>query len=236
MESVGAAASLDGAIRNLDAIRRSDRRRVDQARELLESWEAVRAFASALAEEESQEELELAVSHAKDALIVADDALVAAREQAAIDLANLLAEQDFVKTRAALFGTGVAFARGCLSSLRAGRQPRRTGPATGSAGRQVEPIDAGSSDVVDRATKERGEAASALAAAERQLAKAHLSRRESIARIAEFETGINALGSAFTEWGEARDFLEARIKDIQGRVETLRELRAQGEALAIRHA
>ena len=92
-------------------------------------------------------------------------------------------------------------------------------------------------DVVDRVTKERGEAASALAAAERQLAKVRLSRRDSIARIAEFESGVKALGSALTEWGEARDFLEARIKAIcKSALIAIRELRARGEALAIRHA
>ena len=192
-------------------------------------------MASALAEEESQEELELAVARAKDALVVADDALVAAREQAAKDLANLLAEQDFVKTRAALSELALRLLGEvcpvCDQAINRDELAQRL-----EALAAVELIDAGPSGVVDRATNERGEAASALAAAERQLTKARLSRRESIARIAEFESGIKALGSALTEWGEAREFLEARIKDIQERLDTLRELRAQGEALAIRHA
>ena len=235
LESAGAAVSLDGAIRNLDAIRRSDLRLVDQARALLESWEAVRALASALSEEESQQELELAVTRAKEALVIADDALVAARQQAASDLAALLAEQDLAKTRAALSGLALRLLGDvcpvCEQDVNRDELARRL-----EALAAVKPIDPEPSDVVDRVTKERGEAASALAAAERQLATARLSGRESIARIAEFESGIKALGSVFTEWGEARDFLEARIKDIQERIDMLRNLRAQGEALAIRHA
>lgn len=235
VNSAGAANSLDGAIRSLDAIWRSERRILDQGREMLERWEDVRDLAVSAEDQDPSKELESAVKRAKDALAVADDNVAAARQQAADELADLVAEQDNVKAKAALSKLALRLLEDvcpvCEQEINREELIQRLETLAA-----LEPIEVAPSGAIDEALRERALAASALALAERQLAEAHLSRRESAARISDFERGIEALGSMSKDWREVRGFLEGRIEAAQLRVDGVRELRTRGEALAVKHA
>ena len=235
LDSGSAANSLDRAIRNLDAVQRSEHRILDEAQGMLEQWERARELAGSVEDEHLWEELKSAIAHAKDAVVVADDNLASIRERAANDLASLVAEQDDVRARAALSELALRLLEDvcpvCEQEINRDELIQRLQVLA-----VLEPIEVVPSGEVDQALNERSLATAALATAERQLAEVQISRRESVAQISEFERGMEALGCPFTDWGEAHAFLEQRIKMAHGRVDALRELRTQGEALAIKHA
>ena len=234
-DSAGAADSLDGAIRNLDAIRRSERRINDQALEMLGRWEVISALPVSIVDQTLSEELESALERAMDAVDLAEDNLASVREQTAAKFSNLLAEQDSVRARSAL----AELALGLLEDVcpvcdqvinREELIPRLEALVA------LEPIEIAPSGELDEALKQKAIADSDLAAAERQLAEMHRSRRESVAQISEFTRDMEALGFVFDDWREAPDLLERRIKEARRRIDALGELRRQGEGLAIKHA
>ena len=235
VDSGGAADGLDGAVRGLDAVRRAMGRTIHQYREMLGRWEDISELAASVEDDTLQEELESASTHAKDALIVADDNLAAVRAQAARDLANLAAEQDAVRAKSALAELALRFLDDtcpvCEQVInRDDLIPRLQTVA------ELQPTEVAPSDGVSQALEDRALAASALAVAERQLAELRRSYRKRVEQISEFERDMEALDCPFTDLREARDSLERRINSAQKRIDALDRLRRQGEALAIKHA